>query len=1343
MTKSDNECVFKSICITKPTHKHCLKVNINGNLSNSSLFISEIYLYDTKWKHIIQHHKHLSSEFCLDEMIPYQKRIVCIAKVTIYDNMFNEIDIRSLKNAFSIACRGESKHIKTRSLLQTQANSNNLCEYYLVGPTTITHNHSVGIIPITDTIEISFNLRVEPDWSCIRTGYTTVDYATLFDNYCHILKISDNINGHRLPLIFLDCTSGGLFTIYADTLNDSYIEYQDPHLLTTINDGNCHYFYFKFSPNERIFVYDDIVYQNITNGSYNSSKYFGNQASIFLSDSDDNIIPGNITNLCINTQQINDKIYSNPPICPSFNINECANSTLNNCHQNATCTDTLTGYTCSCNNELVGDGTTCKNVSELISECTTETYDNTNKSIVWIKVISCTEGPYDLSTYTYYEEKKFISGLLETAISIKFVPPNSLFNDNYNDFALIAKPDSNAIFALNHKRELSWTLDTDTMKFANYSDADNWIGSNTAKNRLMNGCRDSEFPRSFFNTIYQACFNGAGVHIWPDQRACMWDWYDYLGIDIEIYLGFELNSCEHSFNCNANAIPHRAKNGFKCVCNTGYVGNGVICEPIKICIDGCRYLDFDGIYIWSHFDQSLNASIYNCTSCVREFGPYLLSWHNEVNETVWAISTEINVTWHSIYAICTIVNSEIPCESGWFVWWNDEFVSDDDFSAKLCDPIDYCANSTLNNCNENAKCISTMTGVECVCNDGFVGNGITMCTEYISELSCDGIEYVISDNSSFRTESFPAGVCYTENGITSVKWICNADGSDILGTVYHTLNCSGEPAEYVSGLSWAHLNNYQYTLICCGRPCEYAKVKATHGEYCTFDMKDVINGVYDIDVILIQNYCQNEAGISSKWNDCREKSGLTGESYSEQGCLSINYKFEQHIWGFGCHDEIWISKYIGLDLKVEYEYECGIAEQQYIYPLITCPTSSPSISPTPMPTYTPIAIDKINASLVIMDMFGNDSMKNWYEAEKICQDIFGTNLAVVTDMNQLLQFTYEKTYHKEKIWIGLHDHFEQGVWTWIDGTTCNSNDEKCVESNYWGINNFSNTTEFFHCAYIYNNLIYYGDCRDELFFLCAVPNGRNGKCHYHTDCWKLAECCDTSVVYDDLPFVFDDGISIIPERLASPPIAYWNSTLYVIGQHNINYQTFDIKSQEKAPWSYMPYQNESSLTMFWYGMTSQQMAQYESSLYLWVDFCIECITSQDDFYRLIHVNLTEKTVSVLSETANQLWEWSGATDNCIVTDGKYVYVIKRSEIQIFDINNSIWSVIKDNIDVIQLLEWPACAITIDHKNIYIFGGDLVDNYGDGISVISVNYKVIKYNIIKQNAIHLNSRIILR
>ena len=43
----------------------------------------------------------------------------------------------------------------------------------------------------------------------------------------------------------------------------------------------------------------------------------------------------------------------------SPDINECADDTLNNCHANASCTNTVPGFYCDCNDGFIGDGTMC------------------------------------------------------------------------------------------------------------------------------------------------------------------------------------------------------------------------------------------------------------------------------------------------------------------------------------------------------------------------------------------------------------------------------------------------------------------------------------------------------------------------------------------------------------------------------------------------------------------------------------------------------------------------------------------------------------------------------------------------------------------------------------------------------------------------------------------------------------------------------------------------------------------------------------------------------------------------------------------------------------------------
>ena len=46
------------------------------------------------------------------------------------------------------------------------------------------------------------------------------------------------------------------------------------------------------------------------------------------------------------------------------NVNECSSSSLNDCDNNAACTDTEGSYTCACLDGFEGDGLTCTNINE-------------------------------------------------------------------------------------------------------------------------------------------------------------------------------------------------------------------------------------------------------------------------------------------------------------------------------------------------------------------------------------------------------------------------------------------------------------------------------------------------------------------------------------------------------------------------------------------------------------------------------------------------------------------------------------------------------------------------------------------------------------------------------------------------------------------------------------------------------------------------------------------------------------------------------------------------------------------------------------------------------------------
>ena len=49
-------------------------------------------------------------------------------------------------------------------------------------------------------------------------------------------------------------------------------------------------------------------------------------------------------------------------------INECDDHEGNNCHQNATCTDTIGSYTCTCMLGYSGNGTICDGVYDISSQ---------------------------------------------------------------------------------------------------------------------------------------------------------------------------------------------------------------------------------------------------------------------------------------------------------------------------------------------------------------------------------------------------------------------------------------------------------------------------------------------------------------------------------------------------------------------------------------------------------------------------------------------------------------------------------------------------------------------------------------------------------------------------------------------------------------------------------------------------------------------------------------------------------------------------------------------------------------------------------------------------------------
>eukprot|EP01084_Bolivina_argentea_P266270 451574_1 len=166
-------------------------------------------------------------------------------------------------------------------------------------------------------------------------------------------------------------------------------------------------------------------------------------------------------------------------------------------------------------------------------------------AIGWTKIMSCTESSTN-SIFTLYDSWTNISALGSTAFTVKFVPDGSILNPLYNNFAVIAKPGSNPVYALNNFKELSYLLNENDGTIAGFSDTDSWIGTNEARFRLNNSCFDGSVtgigddPHNMSTFVYQACDDQHGIHIIPSQNRCLWDFRTLLGQNISIYFGYNM-----------------------------------------------------------------------------------------------------------------------------------------------------------------------------------------------------------------------------------------------------------------------------------------------------------------------------------------------------------------------------------------------------------------------------------------------------------------------------------------------------------------------------------------------------------------------------------------------------------------------------------------------------------------------------------------------------------------------------------------------------------------------------------------------------------------------------------
>jgi hypothetical protein len=338
-------------------------------------------------------------------------------------------------------------------------------------------------------------------------------------------------------------------------------------------------------------------------------------------------------------------------------LDECATDATNNCHPNAICTNTDGGYTCKCWNGYGGDGYTCNE----INECDLEVSVCHNKG-------DC------LNTYGSY---------MCTGCANKYV------GQGYHEYGS-SNDDANPVGCRREQGRCPTCADRRAekcfRKSVGYGCVCRWgFTLVNGKCEDINECVTWPIGKHVKKCgDYATCINTYGYY----ECHC---WYGYYGDGIKCK---DIDECAIGHhNCDPDATCTNTGGSFTCECHQGYIdntlGKGLKCTDIDECYNGENYCH----------DYA------NCTNTPGSFECACLPTFNDnspVNSPV------------------TMVGFLCECDPGTAINLLPEVCGDE---SVCCGDVDECADSLWNNCDNDATCTNTATSYTCACNSGYIGDG--------------------------------------------------------------------------------------------------------------------------------------------------------------------------------------------------------------------------------------------------------------------------------------------------------------------------------------------------------------------------------------------------------------------------------------------------------------------------------------------------------------------------------------------------------------------------------------------------------------------------------------------
>uniref|UniRef100_UPI00358F765B transmembrane cell adhesion receptor mua-3-like isoform X8 n=1 Tax=Myxine glutinosa TaxID=7769 RepID=UPI00358F765B len=407
-------------------------------------------------------------------------------------------------------------------------------------------------------------------------------------------------------------------------------------------------------------------------------------------------------------------------------IDEC--SATNPCHPNATCTNTVGAYECTCMDGLEGNGTSCSDINECSSDNGGCSHDCHN-----------TAGSFSCSCRSGY-----VLGTNKQCLNI-----NECLGEN--------QCDANAL-CLDKNGSYSCTcMDGFTGNGQNCTDVNECLLRNYGCNHI--------------------CENTQGSFL----CSC---WLGYSFMEGSITQCVDVNECLNTDVCHHDANCMNTVGSFSCNCKSGYTGNGRTCTDIDECFTsngGCNQLC-----------QNTNGSFFCTCQSGYEFSAGSETQCEDVNEcsipeachpnatctnTLGSSSCTCNGGYTGDGHSCTDVNECTTGNGGCNqVCYNTDgsfYCSCHDgyqlsSSRMECEDVNECDGLV---CDSNAECRNTVGSYSCICQAGYFGNGYN-CTdnnECSSRTICHPNATCLNTAGSY--------ICTCSSGYTGDGHTCTPSGS--------------------------------------------------------------------------------------------------------------------------------------------------------------------------------------------------------------------------------------------------------------------------------------------------------------------------------------------------------------------------------------------------------------------------------------------------------------------------------------------------------------------------------------------------------------------------------------